>query len=93
MRLLPVSTVSAPQPSSRLVPPSSVQPPVTLEPAASSTTSREAVIASLRERLARRDAESTKLDEPFFAHKEYALELESSSAKATSSERNLRSQV
>lgn len=51
------------------------------------------VIAPLREPLARRDAEFAKFDKAFFAQEDRFLELESSLAKATSSEANLWSRV
>lgn len=63
------------------------------EPVASNTSPRRPVSALLRECLTRRDAEFAELDEAFLAHEDHVMELESFSAKVTSGEANLRSQV
>lgn len=85
--------VSPFQPSVLVAVPATVHPPAALEPASTSTSPRASVIALLRERLARQDAEFVKLDETFLAHKDRVLELKSSVAKSTTSEANLCSQV
>lgn len=93
MHLPPPSVVSLPQPSSPPTAPSSVHDLVVTEPVALSPPPCGPVIAFQRERHARRDAEFAEIDEAFLARDDRVLELESSFAKATSTEAILCSQV
>lgn len=93
MRLPAASVLSPPQSCSLSVALLSVRPPTALELATSSTPSCGPVIALFSERLARRDAEFSKLDEAFFGREDLALESEQSLAKTASSEANICSQA
>lgn len=93
MHLSPALVISPPQPSPPTAAPSFVQPPMAPKPAASSTQPHGPVIALLRELLARREAEFAVLDEALLTREDLVMEPESSLAKSSSGEVNLRSQV